>query len=76
MQMKLLNGKASEAQKNDFPSGIGIQNVQKRLDLIYPGKHELTITNEEDIFIVNLKIELEHIKKKIKLPHLTEPNHA
>ena len=59
MHMKLLNGKSNEEQKADHPSGIGIQNVQKRLQLLYPGKHELSITNEQDVFIVNLKIELE-----------------
>jgi LytS/YehU family sensor histidine kinase len=73
MQMKLLNGKTNEERKNGHPSGIGIQNVQKRLDLLYPGKHELTIANEEDVFIVNLKIELEKISKPaIKLTHLPE----
>ena len=73
MQMKLLNGKTNEERKNGHPSGIGIQNVQKRLDLLYPGKHELTIANEEDVFIVNLKIELEKIPKTaIKLTHLPE----
>ena len=62
MQMKLLNGKVKE--KNDDPvhTGIGIKNVQKRLSLLYPGHHEMTITNEEEVFIVNLKIELEQIK--------------
>lgn len=60
LHMKLLNGKASvTAGINGHPSGIGIQNVQKRLDLLYPGKHELVIANEEDVFIVNLKMELE-----------------
>jgi len=75
MQMKLLNGKFNEDNKPDQPSGIGIQNVQKRLNLLYPGKHELVITNEEDVFIVNLKIELEqHAQRKsIKLTNLLEP---
>jgi uncharacterized membrane-anchored protein YhcB (DUF1043 family) len=60
MQMKLLNGKTNETvAAKDQPSGIGIQNVQKRLSLLYPDKHELVINNEEDVFIVNLKMELE-----------------
>jgi len=60
LQMKLLNGKANVmANTKDQPSGIGIQNVKKRLNLLYPGKHELMIDNEEDVFIVNLKMELE-----------------
>ena len=64
MQLKLLNGKTNEKNQYRQPSGIGIQNVQKRLDLLYGGKHELSITNEEDVFIVNLKLELEKIHSK------------
>lgn len=60
MRMKLLNGKVNgERQPASDHNGIGIKNVQKRLSLLYPGRHELTITNEEEVFIVNLKIELE-----------------
>ncbi|MEP6725835.1 MAG: histidine kinase [Bacteroidota bacterium] len=71
IQMKLLNGKTNKERKEDHSSGIGIQNVQKRLELLYPGKHELAITNEEDVFIVNLKIELEkNPKPAVKLTHL------
>ena len=54
----------------DGHTGIGIENVQKRLALLYPGKHELVITDEEEVFIVNLKVELEQKKEKIKKPCL------
>jgi sensor histidine kinase YesM len=66
MYIKLMNGKTNEVSKNNY-KGIGIVNVHKRLDLLYPGKHELAITNEEDVFIVNLWLELEqlpHTKKE------------
>jgi LytS/YehU family sensor histidine kinase len=56
--MKLLNGK-SAADRALSTSGIGIANVRRRLELVYPNKHELIIKNEEEIFIVNLKLELE-----------------
>jgi sensor histidine kinase YesM len=62
MQMKLVNGKLNIPREEKGSPGIGIQNVKKRLDLLYPGKHELSITDEEEVFIVNLKIELEHKK--------------
>ena len=39
---------------NEKGSGIGLRNVAKRLELIYPGKHELKITNNNCIFEVNL----------------------
>jgi sensor histidine kinase YesM len=56
LHMKLLNGKT---QTDETPStGIGLRNVQERLRLLYPGKHELQCMNEPDVFIVNLKAEL------------------
>lgn len=77
MHMKLLNGKADSPQERKKTSGIGIANVQKRLALLYPGKHELTITNDEDVFILNLKIELEEqIPETIKPRQVVELIHA
>jgi LytS/YehU family sensor histidine kinase len=60
MYMKLMNGKTNEIVNNDY-KGIGIMNVRKRLDLLYPGRHELTITDEEDVYIVNLWLQLEKL---------------
>lgn len=39
-------------------SGIGLDNVKKRLDLIYPNRHDLLITNDGEKFEVNLNIKL------------------
>ena len=41
--------------------GIGIKNVKKRLELIYPNQHWLNILPEENTFTVELKIELEEV---------------
>jgi sensor histidine kinase YesM len=38
--------------------GIGLKNVQRRLDLLYPGRHQLTITRDEKIFHVALRVAL------------------
>ena len=38
--------------------GIGITNCRKRLELLYPGKHNLEISNTDDVFTVNLIIKL------------------
>jgi sensor histidine kinase YesM len=37
-------------------SGIGLSNVSKRLELLFPGKHDLKITKSEESFEVVLKI--------------------
>ena len=39
--------------------GIGLENVKKRLKLLYPGKHELQIKQNKNQFTVNLSMELE-----------------
>ena len=76
MTMKLMNGKVS-TNGADHKQGIGIENVAKRLKLIYPGKHDLYITSDEEVFIVNLKIELEHKKEPyIKTIAAQQASHA
>lgn len=39
--------------------GIGIANVKKRLELLYPGTHKLSIEDEHDIFSVSLTINIQ-----------------
>lgn len=36
--------------------GIGLENVKRRLSLIYPNTHELSITNSASVFRVDLKL--------------------
>lgn len=57
LKLKLLNGKMEETATPH--SGIGLQNAARRLQLLYSNKHELVINNEADVFIVNLKLQLE-----------------
>ena len=60
MTMKLLNGKSPRSSgRGSHEPGIGISNVRKRLELIYPGKHELSVTDDPDVFVVSLKVELD-----------------
>ncbi|MEO0506679.1 MAG: hypothetical protein AAF090_11055, partial [Bacteroidota bacterium] len=49
---------ASEPIKN---SGIGLANVERRLELRYPNKHFLEIKQEDQMYSVKLKVQLETI---------------
>lgn len=45
-------------QKKDSLGGIGLDNLQKRLEIYYPGKHQLKIKNNENHFTAELEIDL------------------
>jgi len=58
--IKLMNGKKNKASSGKRRrKGTGIENVQSRLDLLYPNKHTLEIKEDLDTYIVNLNIELD-----------------
>jgi LytS/YehU family sensor histidine kinase len=47
-----------DGQKHLLQSGgLGIQNLQRRLELLYPGRHELNINKEEDTYHTFLKLQ-------------------
>ncbi|CAG5018475.1 hypothetical protein DYBT9275_06009 [Dyadobacter sp. CECT 9275] len=39
-------------------SGLGLVNVRKRLELLYPGEHELTVTEEDTSYTVSLRLKM------------------
>jgi two-component system LytT family sensor kinase len=43
-------------KNKDAEGGIGLGNVRQRLNLLYPGRHTLSITEEQDWFIVHLQL--------------------
>lgn len=45
--------------KHHGGDGIGLANVRRRLELLYPDKHELKIDESSDLFSVKLKLDLE-----------------
>ena len=40
----------------DKVGGVGLNNVYRRLDLLYPGKHLIEIFQEDDLFRVELSL--------------------
>jgi hypothetical protein len=67
LYMKLMNGKPTVQFSLNNRQGTGIDNVKKRLGLLYPDKHSLQIENDKEVFIVNLSIELTRVETG-KLP--------
>lgn len=39
-------------------NGMGISNVRKRLEIAYPGRHEVKINDEGNFFVVSLQVKL------------------
>lgn len=59
MNFEIENSKGETVEiVDDKYKGIGIENVKKRLELIYPGTHNLKISDNENTFKVLLQVEL------------------
>jgi two-component system, LytTR family, sensor kinase len=48
--------RSEQSQNKDETGGIGLMNVQRRLDLLYPGKHQLNISNGDGIYSAELSL--------------------
>jgi len=56
IHFKIANSVPQKAINKDKVGGIGLENVQKRLAIVYPNNHELTIDEKDNIFTVELLI--------------------
>jgi two-component system, LytTR family, sensor kinase len=52
------NNNYSFIKKMENIGGIGLENVKRRLELVYPGRHKLLIKNDIDNYSVRLEIDL------------------
>ncbi len=50
-------GIVDEVKSGSYSGGVGLENLKRRLSLLYPGKHRLEITDGMNTFIVILKID-------------------
>lgn len=55
--MKLMNGKAF-SNNTLYKPGIGIANVRQRLNLLYKDKFDLQTREEDEVYVVDLRVEL------------------
>jgi hypothetical protein len=62
---KLANSKDPKEVKQEVKGklkGIGLENVRRRLELLYPGKYKMNVIDQDDVFLI--EIELEVIEEK------------
>ncbi len=57
LQVMIANSKTAQNDEND-ENGIGLENTRKRLELIYPGKFDFRIVDNEKDFTVIISIPL------------------
>mgnify|MGYP003671530295 FL=1 len=58
VDFEIENSKPDIKIVKDDVGGIGIENVKKRLAILYPSRHELKINETSQAFKVNLKLQL------------------
>ena len=54
-------------------TGIGINNVRQRLQFLYKGKYDLQIKEEEEVFVVDLRVELQKMENRQEVETLAPP---
>jgi LytS/YehU family sensor histidine kinase len=59
LHFSVTNSRPQEAEPQVKKGNIGLKNVKKRLELLYPGTHELNIISEPESFFVFLKVQLQ-----------------
>jgi hypothetical protein len=78
--MKLMNGKAPVSDDKKGHAGLGLNNVRQRLSLLYGKRHEMQFREEDDVFVVDLRVELDRRPPSPSSPpaseHHTENTYA
>jgi len=59
LHFSVTNSRPPEAETQLKKGNIGLKNVKKRLELLYPGTHELNIVSKPESFFVSLKVPLQ-----------------
>ena len=52
----MVENSKEDAISTEKSGGIGLQNVKRRLELLYPGKYDLHIQNGAEVYSVHLKL--------------------
>jgi sensor histidine kinase YesM len=57
-QLRFTSENSKPAVKRNGIGGLGLKNIRRRLELLYPGRHTLEISDEPEKYIANLIIPL------------------
>lgn len=68
LELKINNSMPGIEEKQNERKKIGLLNVQKRLQLLYPGMHELAIHSTKELFSVYMKVKLDKQEARNKQP--------
>ena len=63
LNFECVNSYEISTNTEDMPHGIGLQNVQKRLAILYPDAHELNIDSSNNRYHVRLEMHLKRLGK-------------
>lgn len=55
-RLKFVVENSNHAKKTEEPSGIGIENTRKRLDLLFKNQYDLNVSESDKDYTVNLNI--------------------
>lgn len=58
LTFRIRNNYSQQNNSKDKSSGIGLENIRKRLNLLYAGKYQLDIYDKDSIYTAELKLEL------------------
>jgi LytS/YehU family sensor histidine kinase len=59
LSLKIINGIPAGMHEDAGINSEPMSNIQKRLILLYPGKHELKINAEQELLMIHLNLKLE-----------------
>ena len=62
LHFSVSNSRPQETEPPLKKGNIGLRNVKKRLELLYPGTHELNIISKPESFFVSLKVPVQEMK--------------
>ncbi len=72
MNFKLVNSVDNEQEPGgDKTGGLGLQNVQRRLDLLYKDRYTLNILMEDQVYVVNLELKLKELQNSGEVEQLS-----